>query len=352
MTTYLSVSDAIDEWLLYRRNEGRKDVTIDNYRWCANLLLAFLASEKGVDATVAVLDRHTFMAFGGWLRKRPVTTPLMQRRINQPISVSAQATVMRTIANFLNWCESQGELPIPNAFRNRGLIPKIPRKPRDTPQGEAVEKLLATASKGVDAYAKRGKAMLFLFLDTGLRVSEIHRLNVSDYDRIKGRISILASKGGHSRFVSPGGTTRNVLDDYLRRPRRALMGESRARLADHKLSVHGEAPDAFNPISKDRGAFFLDRRGQRMSISGIRQWFDNLCQRAGVGHFTPHTLRHYALTKRASLGMPLFDLQRMAGHSKITTTQIYIQDDPDALHDSMTAASPLDAMMREAGRTR
>lgn len=350
----MTVENSIEEWLFYRRNQGRSDSTLEVYRWGGRLFLDFMrARVPDREPTLSDVDRSALLAFGGYLRQRTITTPLAPRRRGRPLSAGAQSNVMRSVANMVNWCEAQGELPGPNPFRaGQGLMPRVPRSPREIPHEEAIIALLAAANKGVDALARRGRAMLWLMLDTGLRVSELHKLDADDYDRVAGRISVRDSKGGHSRFVYPGGECRNALDEYLRRPRRALLAyrfpsERRAAMEDHRLAVHGERPPRFNPISgaEREPALFVDRRGQRMTIGAIRQWLDELCRRAGVAKFTPHQIRHLYATRAARTMQPMH-LQRALGHSSIVTTMRYIQSDEEALRTSMRAASPLDAVLR------
>jgi integrase/recombinase XerD len=176
--------------------------------------------------------------------------------------------------------------------------PKLPRALPKTLTEQDVEALLA----GPDASSVLGlrdRAMLETLYASGLRVSELVGLAVSQTNFDGGVIRIMG-KGGKERLVPLGEEALDWIRCYLAVSRPALM--------------HGRAANAL----------FVTARGQPMT----RQAFWNLVRRyaraAGIGKpVSPHTLRHAFATHLLNHGADLRVVQMLLGHADISTTQIY-----------------------------
>lgn len=158
-------------------------------------------------------------------------------------------------------------------------------------------KLPDTTSNG----GLRDKAMLELLYSTGLRVSELVGLRVSDLDLDAGCVRCIG-KGNKERLVPVGRAASAAVQQYLR--------HARPRLAAQRPTP---APQ-----------LFLNRRGGPLSRVGFWKVLKRYGTLAGIrGKISPHKLRHSFATHLLERGADLRSVQMMLGHADISTTQIY-----------------------------
>jgi integrase/recombinase XerD len=163
---------------------------------------------------------------------------------------------------------------------------------------EEVERLLA--SPVGDSYLeRRDRAMFELLYATGLRVSELVGLKVSDLQLDVGYLTAFG-KGGKQRIVPLGESALDELRNYL---------------------------DIGRPLlDKGRGSsiLFLNRSGNGLTRQGFWKIIKRRAMQAGIRkNITPHTLRHSFATHLLDNGADLRAVQTMLGHADISTTQIY-----------------------------
>jgi len=161
-----------------------------------------------------------------------------------------------------------------------------------------VEQLLAAPEERTPR-GLRDAAMLEVLYATGLRVSELVNLKVSDVQLEAGYLRCLG-KGSKERVVPLGRKATAALEAYLRRGRPALVRK--------KSSPH----------------LFLTRLGQKMTRHNFRRLLGERGRAAGIRtHLSPHTLRHSFATHLLERGADLRAVQLLLGHADISTTQIY-----------------------------
>jgi integrase/recombinase XerD len=149
----------------------------------------------------------------------------------------------------------------------------------------------------------RDRAMLEVLYSTGLRVSELLNLRISDIDMRAGYVRCIG-KGDKERLVPIGRKAIDAVEQYLARGRPKF-----ARPA---------APPPHNNV------LFLTRIGRRLSRVGIWKILHDYGMRLGLrGRLTPHKLRHSFATHLLEGGADLRSVQLMLGHADISTTQIY-----------------------------
>ena len=144
--------------------------------------------------------------------------------------------------------------------------------------------------------AKRDYAILMIFLNCGIRRSELVGLNISDIyeDRIR-----VVGKGNKERIVYFGSSCRKALDAYL---------EERSKMT-----------------LTDNRALFGSRNGNRISVTAVHRLVDKALLKAGLDttQFSAHKLRHTAATMMLSGGVDVKTVQEVLGHKNLNTTQIY-----------------------------
>ena len=143
---------------------------------------------------------------------------------------------------------------------------------------------------------KRDYAILMLFLNCGIRRSELVGLNLTDVyeDRIR-----VVGKGNKERFVYFGSPCRKAIDAYL--------------------------PERHKKVLTDNKALFGSRNGNRISVDAVHALVKKALLKAGLdaSQFSAHKLRHTAATMMLSGGVDVKTVQEVLGHENLNTTQIY-----------------------------
>ena len=144
--------------------------------------------------------------------------------------------------------------------------------------------------------ASRDFAILMIFLNCGIRRSELVNLNITDIyeDRIR-----VIGKGNKERIVYMGSSCKQAIDDYL--------GER------NKITL------------SDNRALFGSRENNRISVSAVHRLVKKHLLAAGLDatQFSAHKLRHTAATLMLSGGVDIKTLQEVLGHENLNTTEIY-----------------------------
>lgn len=179
--------------------------------------------------------------------------------------------------------------------------PKLEKKPPTVLSISEVGTLLE-APKLESAGGARDKAMLELLYATGIRVSELTSLNITDVNLDMGFIRCIG-KADKERIIPIGSISVRCLESYLSKHRPKLL----KKVADEE-------------------ALFIGHLGTRMT----RQGFWKILKRYALDvniqkDITPHTLRHSFAAHLIENGADLRSVQEMLGHADISTTQMYVQ---------------------------
>lgn len=179
----------------------------------------------------------------------------------------------------------------------------------------AVLEAIAGADDGTPL-GLRDRAMLELLYATGIRVSELCRLDVDDLDRDR-RVVRVVGKGDKERSVPVGVPASRAVDEWCRSGR-------------PELAVAGSGP-----------ALFLGARGGRVDQRTVRRVVHTrLAAVEGVADLGPHGLRHTAATHLLEGGADLRSVQELLGHATIATTQIYTHVTVERLRKAYEQAHP------------
>lgn len=175
--------------------------------------------------------------------------------------------------------------------------------------------LLLEQPRGEDLKSIRDKAMLELAYATGMRVTEIISLNISDVDLTN---SIVTCKGNNKQRIIPlGKMSLQALKEYMETAREHLIKDN------------------------DEQSLFVNINGKRLTRQGFWKIIKFYQEQAHINKdITPHTLRHSFATHLLQNGADLKSIQTMLGHSDISSTQIYMQFQDDTIKNIYKKAHP------------
>jgi integrase/recombinase XerD len=264
--------------------------------------------EKGLSANTISAYKRDLNKFEEFARKRKLTLESVGRDdlvdflaglYRQKLESRTVARQLVTLRNFFRFAQVQDLISEDPSINLES--PKIRRHLPGYLRLEEVEKLLEQPDSRTPT-GLRDRAMLEVLYSTGLRVSELIGLGVSDLDSKVGCVRCIG-KGDKERIVPVGKKALGMVDKYLREGRPELLRNARA----------SSGP-----------ALFVNRRGVALSRVGVWKILSAYGRRAGLRvALTPHMLRHSFATHLLERGADLRSVQIMLGHADISTTQIY-----------------------------
>ena len=176
-------------------------------------------------------------------------------------------------------------------------MPKLEKKLPDYLTIEEVDNLLNIRAS--TAYELRNKAMLETLYATGMRISELVNLTMSNLF-LEDHLIKVFGKGSKERLVPIGDTAITALEEYLKFGRGELLG------------------------TKSSEYVFISSRHTNITRQAFFKYIKKLCQEKGIKkNISPHILRHSFATHLLNNGADLRVVQELLGHSDISTTQIY-----------------------------
>ena len=270
--------------------------------------LTHVKVEKGLSSNTVSAYKRDLVKFDGFARKRKLSLEAISRDdlvdflaglYRQKLESRTVARQLVTLRNLFRFAQTQDLISVDPCINLES--PKIRRTLPGYLRLEEVERLLAQPNEKT-ALGLRDRAMLEVLYSTGLRVSELISLGVSDLDAKVGCVRCIG-KGDKERIVPVGRKAVGVVDKYLRDARPQLCGKGTA---------------SGNPT------LFVNRRGRPLSRVGVWKILSAYGRRAGLRvPMKPHMLRHSFATHLLEHGADLRSVQLMLGHADISTTQIY-----------------------------
>ncbi len=265
----------------------------------------YLINVKHASANTTVSYLRDIRKFEDWLKKGGCTELAEVSQLNIADYVahlhqinSSAATVTRSIAglrNFYAYLQSSGflrENPVRDVHTDRGEK-KLPQILTNREVELLLEQPDLSGAKGI-----RDKAMLEVMYATGMRVTELLNLNISDVSLDGGFVKCTGKK---VRYVPMYAGAVKALSNYLHGARQFLT-------------------------SSAEEALFVNVSGERMSRQGFWKILKHYQQTAQIEkEITPHTLRHSFAVHLLENGADLRSIQEMMGHSDISSTQFYTQ---------------------------
>ena len=270
--------------------------------------LTHVRVEKGLSANTASAYRRDLAKFHVFAQKRKLPLESISRddlvdflaglyRLKLESRTVARNLV--TLRNFFRFAQVQELISADPSIHLES--PKIRRSLPGYLRLEEVERLLAQPDTKT-ALGLRDRAMLEVLYSTGLRVSELVGLWVSDLDRSAGCVRC-TGKGDKERIVPVGRKALSTVEKYLSGGRPELLRNG----ANHASA-----------------SLFVNRRGASLSRVGVWKILSAYGRKASLRvALKPHMLRHSFATHLLEGGADLRSVQLMLGHADIATTQIY-----------------------------
>jgi site-specific recombinase XerD len=249
------------------RAANRSPKTVQVYGEAARQLLEFLRFERMPTAASDIRREHV----EAFIEKLVAT--------RAPATANNRYRALTALFRFLVDFEEIDASPM-----SKMKPPKVPEVPIPVLTDDQLRRIVA-ACEGKDWEARRDMAVIRLFLDSGMRLSELANLKVSDVD-LDARVAFVIGKGRRPRACPFGAKTAAALDRY----------------------IHLRARDAY---SSSEG-LWLGVRGP-LTTSGIRSIIEKRAAKAGVGHVHAHLFRHAFAHQWLADGGNETDLMRLVG---------------------------------------
>ena len=308
MQRYHDCPQILREFLIYHETiKGQSPLTISEYYLDLRMFLRFIKlmrndmpistdletiDIKDVDLNfIRSIDTSEIFDFLSYLANdRPINPD--NPAPEHGISASSRARKLSAIKSFYKYLTVRTKQLTENPVADL----EYPKLRKSLPKYLTMEQSAALLQAVSGPNEKRDYAILMLFLNCGIRRSELVGLNLTDVyeDRIR-----VVGKGNKERFVYFGTACRKAIDAYL-------VERQEKVLSDNK-------------------ALFGSRDNNRISVTAVHRLVKKALMQAGLDStlFSAHKLRHTAATMMLSGGVDVKTVQEVLGHENLNTTQIY-----------------------------
>ena len=304
----------VRDFLTYHETiQGHSRRTADEYFLDLRTFLRFMKLEKGLVSRDTPLDKIDILDVGADL-VRSVTVTDVYSFMNylsrdRNLGTAARARKIATIRSFYKYLTQKAHILSENPMQDLDS----PRTRKTLPRYLSLEQSIQLLESVDEPNRARDYCILTLFLNCGLRISELAGLNVAD---VRGEQLRVLGKGNKERIVFLNGACQQAITDWLtERGNRAVL---------------------------DQNALFLTRKHTRITTDGIHYMVKQRLKKAGLDAslYSSHKLRHTAATLMLQNGVDVRTLQEVLGHEHLNTTQIYTHVDNENLRTA-AQANPL-----------
>ena len=308
MRKYTDCPQVLREFLIYHETiKGQSPLTISEYYLDLRMFLRFIKLMRGDMPISTPLDDIIIKDINLNFIREIQTSDIFDflsylandRAINPDspapdmgISATSRARKLSAIKSFYKYLTVRTKQLEENPVADL----EYPKLRKSLPKYLTLEQSAALLKSVSGPNEKRDYAILMLFLNCGIRRSELVGLNLTDVyeDRIR-----VVGKGNKERFVYFGTSCRKAIDNYLEERNKKVLSDNRA--------------------------LFGSRDSNRISVSAVHRLVKKALLQAGLDstQFSAHKLRHTAATMMLSAGVDVKTVQEVLGHENLNTTQIY-----------------------------
>jgi site-specific recombinase XerD len=288
----------VNEYLEYLEVEkGSSPLTVRNYKHYLNRLVSWLRNE-GIRLNLVDINPEVIRQYRVYLSRIPVLKATKGVK-SDVLSRKTQGYHMIALRSFLRWLtKNDYKVMSPDKID----LPKVDDRQVKFLSGEQIDRLLnaPTLSK---INGKRDKAILEVFYSTGLRVSELVKLDRDKIDLERREFGIIG-KGGKARVVFL--STRAV--EWIKKYIVARRDHYKPLFIRHKGKIDPSTPD----------------EKMRLNVRSVQRMIKKYARKIKLPvDVTPHVIRHSFATDLLMAGADIRSVQEMLGHKNIQTTQIY-----------------------------
>ena len=308
MGKYTDCPRILRDFLTYHETiKGQSQLTVAEYALDLRMFLRFMKlmrNEMPVNTDLNVIDiRDVDLDFVGSIHTSEIFDFLSYLATDRPlnpdspvsehgVSPSTRARKLSAIKSFYKYLTVRTKQLQENPVADM----EYPKLRKSLPKYLTMEQSAALLRSVSGQNQVRDYAILMLFLNCGIRRSELVGLNITDVyeDRIR-----VVGKGNKERFVYFGTPCRKAIDAYMAERNEKVLTDNRA--------------------------LFGSRNGNRISVTAVHRLVEKALKQAGLDstQFSAHKLRHTAATMMLSGGVDVKTVQEVLGHENLNTTQIY-----------------------------
>ncbi len=292
-----AATELLDRFISQLKYEKRVSLnTVTSYRRDLECLWVYCEA-KQIDIWTG-LKQHDIRAHAAARHRKGISSKSLQRELS----------AIRSFFTFLLKNHLTGINPAQHV--------KAPKQARTLPKTLDVDQIQGLLDAGTSSILEiRDLAMFELFYSSGLRLSELSALDLSDLDLNDRALIVRSGKGSKSRVLPIGGKAVAALQNWL---------QERSKL---------------NAVQDP--AVFITGKGRRLGQRSIELRLSQWCKKKGIQeHIHPHMLRHSFASHLLESSQDLRAVQELLGHSNISTTQIYTHLDFQHLADVYDSAHP------------
>ncbi|MDO5295881.1 MAG: tyrosine recombinase XerC [bacterium] len=259
--------------------------TVAEYGDDLRIFIEFYQDNLADGMLLADFDARTIREFLKYLRDQRDYTP---KGLNRKLAC---------LRSYFRFLAREKHIPVSpmtevRSAKNKRMLPSVLNLEDMDQIFEAAQRRIA--ADPLNWHYVRDLAIIELFYATGMRLDELVKSNIADYDRENQRM-LVTGKGSKQRYVFLNESAKAALERYLQ----------------------------CRPKTKTQ-AIFLNRFSQRFSRRGVEIMLNKVIDEAGIlHHASPHTLRHTFATHMLEGGSDLMTIKELLGHESLSTTQIY-----------------------------
>lgn len=297
----------IEKYLKYLSVErNASEHTIISYRNDLETFLNFTADVEQVSIDAVDLSSISRLSIRLWLGDLS----------EQGMAKSTIARKVAALRSFFKYCFKRGHIE-----KNPAHLLVVPKKDKSLPKTATVEDI-GRMMEAVNTETTRGlqnRAILELFYGTGMRLSELTGLNLSDIDLKQNQVTV-KGKGNKQRIIPLGKTVSSILKDFI----------------EKRPELYGDRTDA-----DAKKALFIAASGQRIYDRAVGLIVEKYFKMTSeVTQKSPHVLRHSFATHMLDNGADIRIIKEFLGHANLAATQVYTHTSIERLKNVYEQAHP------------
>ena len=295
----------IDRFLQWLEAERRySPLTVRNYRRDLDNFLEW-----------KMLDRDSFTP--ELIKREDIEEWIIYLSEEQKLKSSSVNRAVASLRTFWRWMLNHNHVKrdIVSLIRSAKMPRRLPVFVPDSRMVEVIEGVKEDLRSG-DFVRVRDAVVVVLFYTSGMRLAELHQVNVGDISADFSNIRVLG-KGNKERIVPLIAPVQEILKKYC--------GQKSSQ----------------NICIDQKKALILSEKEERLSQRTLQRIVDRVLKASGVqGKTSPHVLRHTFATHLLNMGADLRDIQELLGHSSLKATQVYTHNDVERLKAVYAEAHP------------